>query len=183
MTKKAIAVLLVILALAYLAEAQQTGKVPRIGYVSTTGVPNAPGRQVEAFRQGLRDLGYIESKNILVEYRYIEGMINRAPDLVAEVLNLKIDVLVATALTPVRAAKEATKTIPIVMVTTQDPLKTGLIDSFARPGGNVTGLARLTRELGGKRLGIAQGGSPKAISRRSPIERGRAGHGYRFERI
>jgi ABC-type uncharacterized transport system substrate-binding protein len=135
-----------------LAEAQQPARIPRIGYVSNTGDANNPGPRVEEFRQGLRDLGYIEAKNILVEYRYIEGDVNRAPALVAELVQLKVDVLVLVTLPSIRAAKQATKTIPIVMMTTIDPVATGLVDSLARPGGNITGLTRLTRELSGKRL-------------------------------
>ena len=132
--------------------AQQPGKVPRIGYVSTSGNLNSPGPAVEAFRQGLRDFGYIEGENIQVEYRFIEGNIGRTADLVAELVQLKVDVLVVGGLTPVRAAKQSTKTIPIVMTTTQDPVATGLVDSLARPGGNVTGLTTLARDLSGKRL-------------------------------
>ncbi len=134
------------------ATAQQPKKVPRIGYVSGSGDANNPGPYVEAFRQGLRDLGYIEGKNILVEYRYAEGKQDRIPSIVAELVQLKVDVVVAAALPAIRAAKQATKTIPIVMVTTQDPVATGLVDSLARPGGNITGLTRLTRDLNGKRL-------------------------------
>jgi len=114
--------------------------------------PNNPGHQVEAFQQGLRDLGYIEGKNILVEYRYAEGNLDRVPSLVTELVQLKVDVLVLGSLPAIRAATQATKTIPIVMVTTVDPVATGLIDSLARPGGNITGLTRLTRQLSGKRL-------------------------------
>jgi putative ABC transport system substrate-binding protein len=134
------------------AEAQQPAKVPRLGIVSGTGDPNNPGPELEAFQRGLRDLGYIEGKNILVEYRYVEGRLDRVPSLVIKLLQLKVDVLVIQNLTAIRAAKQATKTIPIVMVTTQDPVATGLIDSLARPGGNITGFTRLTRELSGKRL-------------------------------
>jgi putative tryptophan/tyrosine transport system substrate-binding protein len=134
------------------AEAQQPKKIPRIGYVSGSGDANNPGPFIEAFRQGLRDLGYIEGKNILVEYRYAEGMVDRIPSMVAELVQLKVDVIVAGPLPAIRAAKQATKTIPIVMVTTQDPVATGLVDSLARPGGNITGLTRLTQELRGKRL-------------------------------
>jgi putative tryptophan/tyrosine transport system substrate-binding protein len=134
------------------AQAQQTVKMPRIGYVSGTGDLKNPGPNVEAFRQGLRDLGYIEGKNILVEYRYTGGMTDPSPSLVAELVQLKVDILVSTAPSAIGAAKKATKTIPIVMVTTQDPVATGIVDSLARPGGNITGLTRLTRELGGKRL-------------------------------
>jgi len=139
-------------ALCFPAAAQQPKKVPRIGYVSSTGDPNTPGPQVEGFRQGLRDIGYIEGRNILVEYRYVEGKLDRAPSLVAELVQLKVDVIVVTLLPAIRAAKQATKTIPIVMATFQDPVATGLVDSLARPGGNITGLTGLGRELSGKRL-------------------------------
>jgi putative ABC transport system substrate-binding protein len=133
-------------------EAQQAKKVPRIGYLSGTGDHNTPGLQVEAFRRGLRDLGYVEGENILIEYRYNEGKQDRNPKLVAELIQLKVDVLVVVPGPGIRAAKQATKTIPIVMLPTADPVATGLIDSLARPGGNITGLTRLTRDLNGKRL-------------------------------
>jgi len=139
-------------ALCFPAQAQQAKKVSRIGFLAVSGDPNTPGPWVEAFRQGLRDLGYTEGKNIVVEYRYIEGKLNRIPSLVAELVQLKVDVLVVVALSAILAAKQATKTIPIVMVATVDPVATGLIDSLAHPGGNVTGLTRLQRELSGKRL-------------------------------
>ena len=106
----------------------------------------------EALRQGLRDFGYIEGKNILVEYRYIEGKRDQISSLVAELVQLKVDVLVSGTVPAILAAKQATKTIPIVMVTNVDPVATGIVDSFARPGGNITGLTRLTRDLNGKRL-------------------------------
>ena len=134
-----------------IAEAQQPAKVPRIGFLAG-GSPSSESPRVEAFRQGLRDLRYIEGKNILVEYRYAEGKLDRVPGLVAEFVQLKVDVLVSGNFGAIRAAKQATKTIPIVMVTTQDPVAVGLVDSLARPGGNITGLTRLTRELSGKRL-------------------------------
>jgi ABC-type uncharacterized transport system substrate-binding protein len=142
----------VLLAVAVIAEAQQPKKIPRIGFMSATGDPHTPGPQVEGIQQGLRDLGYIEGKNILVEYRYSEGKRDLNAIQVAELVQLKVDVLVVSALPAIRAAKQATKMIPIVMVTTQDPVATGLIDNLARPGGNITGLTRLTRELSGKRL-------------------------------
>jgi putative tryptophan/tyrosine transport system substrate-binding protein len=132
-----------------IAEAQQANKVPRIGFLSVSGDPKTPGPWVEAFRQGLRDLGYVEGKNILVDYRYIQGKLDRIPSLVAELVQLKVDVLVLVALPSIRAAEQATKTIPIVMVATVDPVATGIIDSLAHPGGNITGLTRLTRELSG----------------------------------
>jgi putative tryptophan/tyrosine transport system substrate-binding protein len=147
-----ILVTVVMLAFAVMAGAQQPGKVPRIGYIPSSGNPNTPGFEVEAFRQGLRDLGYVEGRNIQVEYRYTEGKLDRIPSLVAELVQLNVDVLIVSALPAIRAAKQATKTIPIVIVTAQDPVVTGIIDSLARPGGNITGLTRLTRELSGKRL-------------------------------
>jgi len=120
-------------------DGQQPAKVPRIGYLSRTGDSKNPGPQVEGFRQALRDLGYIEGKNILVEYRYIAGKTDSVPSLAAELVQLKFDVLVLGPLPAIRAAKQATKTIPIVMVTTQDPVAAGFVDSLARPGGNITG--------------------------------------------
>jgi putative ABC transport system substrate-binding protein len=153
-----------LLALCWSAEAQQPTKIPRIGYVTSTGNSNNPGPSGQAFRQGLRDLGYVEGKNILVEYRYIEGNPDGIPGFIAELLQLKVDVLVATAPTAIRAAKRATKTVPIVMVTTQDPVATGIVVSLARPGGNITGLTRLTRELSGKRLELLKEVVPR-ISR------------------
>jgi ABC-type uncharacterized transport system substrate-binding protein len=147
-----ILVAVVLLALGVIADAQQPKKVPRIGYLSGAGDPSNPGPNVEAFRRGLQELGYIEGKNILVEYHYIEGKRDRIPSLVAELVQLKVDVLVSPNLPAIRAAKQATKTIPIVMVINWDPVAEGLIDSLARPGGNITGLSRLTRDLSGKRL-------------------------------
>jgi putative ABC transport system substrate-binding protein len=154
MNKKILVSMLAVVILAFVhpAEAQQAKKIPRIGYLSSTDDPKTPGPLIEAFRQGLRDLGYTEGTNILVEYRYAEGMSDRMPSLVAELVQLKVDVVVVTALPAIRAAKQATKTIPIVMVSTFDPVATGIVDSLARPGGNITGLTRLTRDLNGKRL-------------------------------
>src|SRR5437870_10497241 len=151
-----------LLATVPIAEAQQP-KVPRIGY-SSTGYPSSPGPLVEAFRQGLRDLGYIEGKNILVEYRYAEGKEDRIPSLVNELVQLKVDVLVVPVLPAILAAKQATKTIPIVMVSNADPVATGIVDSLARPGGNITGLSTLTRDLSGKRLELLTEVAPR-ISR------------------
>ena len=155
----------VLFTLSVSAHAQQPAKVPRIGFVSGSGDSNTPGPQIETFRQGLRDLGYIEGKNILIEYRYLSsGGPVEAARLVAELLQLKLDVFVVSARPAIRAAKQATKTIPIVMVTTQDPVKLGFVDSLARPGGNITGVTRLTRELSGKRLELLKEMIP-AISR------------------
>ena len=134
----------------YISEAQQSKKVPRIGYVSS-GDPSTEPR-LAAFRRGLRDLGYIEGTNILIEYRYAEGKPDEVPGLVAELVQLKVDVLVIGFLPAIHAAKQATKTIPIVMVTPVDPVASGIVDSLARPGGNITGLTRFTGDLKKRRL-------------------------------
>jgi len=133
-------------------QAQHPKKIPRIGFVTGSGDAKNPGPVVEAFQQGLRDLGYVEGKNILVEYRYIEAKRDRIPGIVAELVQLKVDVFVSPTQSVIRAAKQATKTIPIVMAINGDPVALGLIDSLARPGGNITGLTSLNRELSGKRL-------------------------------
>jgi putative ABC transport system substrate-binding protein len=132
--------------------AQQPQKIPRIGFVPGIGDRSTSSPNVEAFRQGLRDRGYIEGENIQIESRSMEGTVDSIPGLVDELVRLKVDVLVVVPLIAIRAAKQATKTIPIVMVASFDPIGTGLVDSLARPGGNITGLATLNRELGGKRL-------------------------------
>jgi putative ABC transport system substrate-binding protein len=150
--------------LCFPVQAQQPKKVPRIGYVSGSGSPSNPATSEKAFRQKLRDLGYVDGKNILFESRYAEGKRDRIPSLVAELVQLKVDVVVSGSLTAIQAAKQATKTIPVVMVTNADPVAAGLVDSFARPGGNITGLTRLTRDLGGKRLELLKESLP-GISR------------------
>jgi len=151
-----------LLSIVSVAEAQQPKKVPRIGYVAQRNAPTAanPDLAADAFQSGLRDLGYLDGKNIRIEYRYAEGSDERIIALVAELVQLKVDVLVTVPLPAIRAAKQATKTIPIVMVTTRDPIATGLIDSLARPGGNLTGVTRLTRELSGKRLELLKEVAP-----------------------
>jgi ABC-type uncharacterized transport system substrate-binding protein len=116
-----------------LADAQQPGKVPRIGIVSGTGNPNEPGSSIKLFRQALQELGYVEGKNILFEYRYTEGNRDRIPGILAELVSLKVDVIFSTQAIVIRAAKQATKTIPIVMAITPDPVAAGLVDSLARP--------------------------------------------------
>jgi putative tryptophan/tyrosine transport system substrate-binding protein len=143
-------VTLFLLAIGTFADAQQPGKMHRIGFL---GAPSRSffAARMEGFRQGLRDLGYIEGKNILIEYRYAEGNQVRLPDLAAELVSLKVDVIVATGAGGL-AAKNATQTIPIVFAAVQDPIATGLVDSLAMPGGNVTGLSILAPELSGKRL-------------------------------
>jgi ABC-type uncharacterized transport system substrate-binding protein len=137
----------------HLAAAQEPKKVPRIGYLSPLD-PATESTRSEAFRLALRELGYIEGQNIAIEYRYAEGKLDRYPELAAELVRLKVDIIVAAGADRlVRAAKNATKTIPIVMAALPaDPVETGLVESLARPGGNVTGITLLSRELGGKRL-------------------------------
>jgi len=147
-----ILLVVVLLAVAVIAEAQQPAKIPRIGYVSGTGDATNQGPYVEALRQGLRDLGYVEGKNFVIEYRGGGGKVGLAPSLIAELVQLKVDVLVVPILSAIRAAQQTTKTIPIVMVAGGDPVADGLVDSLARPGGNITGLATLQRDLSGKRL-------------------------------
>src|SRR5262245_12411262 len=118
-------------ALCVSAEAQQSARIPGVGYVSSSGNQKNLGPEIEAFRQGLRALGYVEGKNILVEYRYLEGKRDRIPGVVAELVQLKVDVLVVATPPAIRAIKQATKTIPIVIVTTQDPVGAGYVDSLA----------------------------------------------------
>lgn len=138
-------------ALCISAEAQQPTRTPRVGYLVPAS-PSAIADRREAFRQGLRELGYIEGKNIIVEYRYANGSPDRLRELAAELVTLKVDVIVTTSSVPTRAAKEASSTIPIVMAQDNDPLDNGFVASLARPGGNITGLAALDPELSGKRL-------------------------------
>ena len=122
------------------AHAQQAGKVPRIGYLGGTSPSDRP-LLLDAFRQGLRELRWVEGQNIVVDYRYAEGRLDRLPDLAAELVRLKVDVIVSLGTQGVTAAKNATETIPIVMIAVRDPIGTGLIASLARPGGNVTGVS------------------------------------------
>jgi putative tryptophan/tyrosine transport system substrate-binding protein len=148
--------LALILANTHLADAQQPKKIPRIGYL--TGVGLGPN---EAFLQGLRDLGYVEGKNILIEFRTTGGKFERLPELAAELVRLKVDVIVADTAGEVTAAKSATATIPIVMRGVADPIALGLVASLAHPGGNITGVAALAPELSGKRLELLKEVIPK----------------------
>jgi putative ABC transport system substrate-binding protein len=132
------------------AEAQQAGEVARIGYLGTGVAANA--RQREAFRQGLRDLGYVEGRNVVIEYRGDEGKLERLPALVTELVALKVDVIVARGTLHPLAVKQATTTLPIVFTSVGDPVASGLVTSLGRPGGNATGLATLAPELVGKCL-------------------------------
>jgi putative tryptophan/tyrosine transport system substrate-binding protein len=135
------------------AEAQQAGKVFRIGFLDPSNASSMAG-MLEAFRQELRKLGWVEERNIIIEYRFAEQKNERLPELAADLVRLKVDLIVVTAGTPALAAKKATTTIPIVMTSVGDPVATGLVESLARPGGNVTGLAGLAVELNTKRLEI-----------------------------
>ena len=149
-----------ILALVPPADAQQAKKVPRIGFLS--GVfPSSISARVEAFRQGLRELGYVEEKNIVIEWRYGAEKLDRLPALAAELVRLKVDVIVTGASPPTRSAKQATSTIPIVMAFDDDPVGSGFVASLARPGGNITGLSALSPEISGKQLELLKEIAPK----------------------
>jgi putative ABC transport system substrate-binding protein len=141
-------------------EAQQPTKIPRIGFLtnnSSTGLAAAD----EAFRQGLRALGYVEGKSLVIEYRYGEGKVGRLAEMAAELVRLKVDVIVTGGPTSTRTAKQATSTIPIVMASDPDPVANGFVASLARPGGNITGLSTLSPELGGKQLELLKEILPK----------------------
>ena len=145
-----------------LAEAQQApSTVPRIGFIFSTGSPENPQPWFDAFRLGLRDLGYLEGKNVLIERRYAQGRLDRMPAYVNELVEQKVDVIVAVNNVLIRAAKDATKTIPIVMISSVDPVAAGYVDSFAHPGGNITGFAWLNRDISAKRLELLKEVLPK----------------------
>jgi putative ABC transport system substrate-binding protein len=133
-----------LLALSHSAEAQQPKKIPRIGYLFANFPTTSPARR-EAFRQGLRELGYVEGKDIFIEYRYAEGKLGRLSELAAELVQVNVDVIVTGGPAPTRAAKKATVKIPIVMGFDNDPVGSGFVASLARPGGNITGLSTLPR--------------------------------------
>jgi putative tryptophan/tyrosine transport system substrate-binding protein len=149
----------ILLALSFPVEAQQPKKIPKIGFLSAPSRSAQSGRY-EAFRQGLRELGYVEGKNIVIEWRYAEGELERLPDLAAELVRLRVDVIVAGGTPAARAAKEATTTIPIVM-SGGDPVRAGIVASLARPGGNVTGQADATVDVSTKRLELLKEVAPK----------------------
>jgi putative tryptophan/tyrosine transport system substrate-binding protein len=149
-----------ILATIHLAEAQQPKKVPRIGWLTTGFLSTMSARQ-QAFQQGLRELGYVEGKNILIEWRGADNIPERRRALAEELVSLKVDVIVTGGSDAARVAKEATSTIPIVMASSNDPVGDGFVASLARPGGNITGLSQLSPELNGKRLEILKEVLPK----------------------
>jgi putative ABC transport system substrate-binding protein len=142
------------------ADAQQPKKIPRIGWLGTAS-PSATPAYNEAFHRGLRELGYVEGQNVIIEYRYAEGGAERLPNLADELVQLKVDVIVTTGTPAAQALKNATKTIPIVTTNVTDPVGTGLVASFAHPGGNVTGLSNLSSDLGGKQLELLKEAIPK----------------------
>jgi ABC-type uncharacterized transport system substrate-binding protein len=141
-------------------DAQQPTKVPRIGYLSGASL-SAIRERIEAFRQGLRELGYVEGKNIVIEWRWAEGKPDRLPELAAELVRLKLDIIVPAGPAVTPHFKEATKTIPIVMAQDNDPVGNGFVASLARPGGNITGLSTLARELSGKQQELLKEIIPK----------------------
>ena len=147
-------------ALCSFVSAQQPARIPRIGILINTPA-SLQSAQVEAFRQRLRELGYVEGKNILIEYRYADGKLERLPDLAADLVGLKVDVIVASAPRAVFAAKKASATIPIVFAAATDPVGLGLVSSLARPGGNITGLSLMAQDLDGKRLELLKEAFPK----------------------
>lgn len=162
MTKTLLVRLLVIFFVANVsvAQAQQPTKIPRIGLL-LAGNPSGNSARIEAFRQGLRQLGYVDEKNFVLEFRYAEGKFDRLPVLAAELVNSNVDIILTGGSIDTRAAKEATKTIPIVMAQDNDPVATGVVASLARPGGNITGLSTLSPELSGKQLELLKETVPK----------------------
>ena len=162
MKKKIMVVTLCAMLLAPCAsgEAQKPPKVQRIGYL-TANSSSVEMPRVNAFRQGLRALGHVEGQNIVIEYRFTDGKFDRLPDLAAELVRIKVDVLVANTTNAALAAKNATRTIPIFFIGVSDPVAAGLVDSFARPGGNITGLTNIAPVLSGKRLELLKETVPK----------------------
>jgi len=156
-----LALIALLLALSVPADAQQTGKVPRIGILAPGSSAFPTSAYHDSFRQGLRELGYIEGKNIFIEIRYAEGKQDRLSDIATELVKLKVDVIVTATRPGVLAAKNATSAIPIVFAAVGDPVRAGLVSSLARPGGNITGLSIIETELFGKRLELLKETFPK----------------------
>ena len=162
MSRKTLAACLcaLLLAASVPLQAQQPKSLPRVGYLAAVSA-SADAPRLEAFRQGLRELGYIEGKNIFIDYRHQSGSFERLPDLAAELIALKIDVLVAVTTNAALAAKKATMTVPIVFMGVTDPITAGLVESLARPGGNSTGVTNMAAILTGKRLELLKEAIPK----------------------
>ena len=150
----------ILLALPFPVRAQQPTKIPRLGYLSAAS-PSAIAARTEAFRQGLRELGYVEGKNIVIESRHVVEKLDRLSEIATELVRLKVDVIVTTGPSSTRAVKKATSTIPIVMAWDNDPVANGFIGSLARPGGNITGLSTLAPELSGKQLELLKETIPR----------------------
>ena len=142
-------------------ETQQRPTIPRIGFLSSSSPDPRNSRLIGAFREGLRELGYMEGQNIAIEFRWAEGKYDRLPDLAGQLVSLKVDIIVASALPAIQAAKQATATIPIVMATSLDPVATGFVAGLARPGGNITGSSAMAPELVGKQLELLKEVVPK----------------------
>jgi putative ABC transport system substrate-binding protein len=164
------------------AEAQQPKKIPKIGYLSVLS-PASDSARLVAFRQGLAEFGYVEGQSLAIEPRYAEGKLDRLPNLAGELVRLDVDVIVAGGSTAIRATKNATKLIPIVMAHGSDPVELGYVASLARPGGNITGLTHLAPELGGKRLELLK----DIIARLSRVavltDPGTGGHGPQLKEL
>jgi len=160
MFRRIVICLALTLLLLTVAEAQQSAKIPRIGYLVAVS-PSVVAARIEAFRQGLRELSYVEGKNIVIETRYAEGKLDRLPALAAELVRLKVNIIVTAGGQATRATKEATSTIPIIMTNDADPVGSGFVASLSRPGGNITGLSTVAPELSGKRLELLREVIPK----------------------
>ena len=152
--------IIVSLASVSFAHAQHPAKIPRIGFLGAASASALVGR-LDALRQGLRDLGYVEGKTVTIEYRYADGKPERLSHLAAELVDLKVDIVITSSTPSVLAIKKASATVPIIFTTISHPVENGIIASFARPGGNVTGLTNFTEELGGKRLELLKEVAPK----------------------
>jgi putative tryptophan/tyrosine transport system substrate-binding protein len=156
-----IRILIIAIALvAGIADAQQPKKIPRIGFLSTSS-PSSASFRTEPFRQGLRELGYVEGKSIVIEYRYAERKLDRLPALAAELVRIKVDIIVTAGPGGTRAAKDATNTIPIIFAFDNDPVGNGFVATLARPGGNITGLSNIATEISGKGLELLKDVVPK----------------------
>jgi ABC-type uncharacterized transport system substrate-binding protein len=160
----------ILLTRSFPSEAQQPGKVYKLGILSPASPSSAAG-VLKAFHQRLRELGYVEGKNIIIEYRYADGNLDTLPRLAEELIHLNVHVILTSSSPAIRAAKDATKTIPIVFATAADPVGDGIVSSLARPGGNVTGLVLLAPELNGKRLELLKEAFPK-VTRVAFLSRG-----------
>jgi putative ABC transport system substrate-binding protein len=169
-------------ALCYSVWAQQPKKIFRIGYLSVLS-PSSDSARIDAFRQGLRELGYVEGKSFTIESRYAEGKLGRLPQLAGELARLQPDVIVAAGSTAIRAAKNATKLIPIVMAHGSDPVALGYVASLARPGGNITGLTHLAPELGGKRLELLKAMIAQLAHVAVLTDPGTGGHGPQMKEL